>query len=77
MGYDTTAYRQPPWLDLPDEGNEVAHMRGRNGIFEALDVVEFDRQVSGDASSRWFSRSELEEGLRRLELQDLEARKEG
>lgn len=76
MGYDTTAYRQPPWQDVPNEGNKIGYMCGRNGIFEALDVLEFDGQVSGNAGSRWFNRAELEKGLRRLELQEVDLHKE-
>ena len=73
MGYDTTAYR----FDDSNERHEIASMCGRNQIFEALDVMEFDGHVSGNAGSRWFSRPELEEGLRRLELQEVELRKKG
>jgi hypothetical protein len=79
MGHDTTAYlgRIVPMApemaaSRAELGEQIAHVRGDYGQYEALDAQMYDGRVSGIGIGRWFTREQLLRGLEWLRINDRE-----
>ena len=77
MGHDTTAYSgqiQPADLQtVASQGElaeEIAYLRGNFGLYEVLDARFYDGRVGGIGIGRWFTRGQLQQGVRRLWARD-------